>query len=81
MIASPSAISDTHGDASGFGSFVNIHKGRKIWLIALLKIDPEEEDSDPFYIFMDISALDAAIGWLNEKFDWQIIILNEGDSM
>lgn len=81
MIASPWAISDTHFDASGFGSFINLHKGRKLWALGLLKIKPGQSVRDRAALFADISALNFDTGWLNENFDWQIIVLNEGDSM
>lgn len=79
ILASYMAISDTHFDGAGFNSFLNMLFGTKVWFVGI----PKEQDLGPRGLltnFADISPFDNN-GWLNDKLDWQKVVLRKHDSL
>lgn len=69
LFATEGAISDAHQDAAGFLTILQMEVGEKIWYIGVPKPG------------LELKTVTAKDGWIVKNFDWQMVVLRQGDTL
>lgn len=89
LCTSPGAISQCHSDGSGFGTHITMISGEKVFLIGhpktassdRHKIKPSPIRLEEFKnLFGDLSIISHE-GWESANFDWEVVVLRDGDTL